>query len=72
MAVYVSRKKKVDELADIDLCLLFSRMVKARISIDFRFYKEMQDLDQFIQIWAEGDVLCSVEQNQLVFSPLLM
>lgn len=72
MAVYVSRKRKVDDSVDVDVTLLFTRMVKARIRIDFNYYREMKDVDQFCVIWAHGDVLCSVEGEQLVFSEDLM
>lgn len=72
MAVYVSRKKKVDDSAGIDVKLLFTRMVKARMMIDFNYYKEMKDVDQFSVIWAHGDVLCSVKENQFIFSEELM
>lgn len=34
VAVYVSRKKKVEDSGDSDIVLLFSRMVKAQIQID--------------------------------------
>ena len=47
MAVYVSRKRKVEDSVDSDIVLLLSRMIKARILIDFNCYREMQDLDHF-------------------------
>ena len=68
MAIYVCRKRKIDDSVDIDVVLLFKRMVKARIMIDFNFYKAMKDFDQFSMIWTYGDVLCSVIEDQLVFS----
>ncbi len=72
MAIYVSRKRKVDDLVDIDIKLLFTRMGKARIMTDFNYYKEMKDVDHFSIIWAHGDVLCSVKENHLIFSVALM
>ena len=72
MAVYVSRKRKVDDSVDVNVNLLFARMVKARIRIDFNYYAEMKDVDEFRVIWAHGDVLCSVEGDQLLFSQELM
>lgn len=72
MAIYVSRKRKIDDLIDIDVKLLFTRMVKARMKIDFNYYKEMKDVNQFSLTWSYGDVLCSVTENQLIFSVELM
>lgn len=67
-AIYVSRRRKTDDSVDIDVTLLFTRIMKARIMIDFNYYKEMKDVDQFSIIWAHGDVLCSVKEKQLIFS----
>ena len=53
MAVYVRRKRKVEDGVDTDVVLLFSRLVKARVMTDFKYYKEMQDLDQFKLIWTD-------------------
>lgn len=72
MAVYVSRKRKVEDGVDADVVLLFSRMVKARIMIDFKYYKEMQDLDQFKLTWTHGLILCGVKEHQLTFSDQLI
>ena len=58
MAVYVSRKRKVVDGVDADVALLFSRMVKARIMIAFKYYKEML-------------ILCGVKEHQLTFSDQL-
>ena len=69
----LARKRKNDESVDIDINLLFKRMVKARVIIDFKIYKVMKDLDQFSLVWAYDDLLCSVvEQDQLIFSLEMM
>lgn len=47
MAVYVSRKRKVDECVDMDVKLLLVRMIKARLVLDFSFYRANQDLEGF-------------------------
>lgn len=68
MAVYVSRRRKIDHSVDINLTLLFKRMVKARIMIDLNYYREMKDVGEFSLMWVHGDVLCSVKESQLLFS----
>ena len=35
---------------------------------DFKYYKEMQDLDQFKLIWTDGLILCGVHEHHLTFS----
>lgn len=68
MAVHVSRKRKEEDMVDVDVSLLFCRMVKARVHIDFKYYSQMQDMDQFIKTWTHSNALCSITDNTLVFS----
>ncbi len=72
MAVYVSRKRKVEDSVDSDVVLLLSRMIKARILIDFNYYREMRDLERFKWTWTFGGVLCSVQEEDLLFSDQLI
>ncbi|KAI3355002.1 hypothetical protein L3Q82_004803 [Scortum barcoo] len=41
MAVYMSRKRKVEDGVDSDIVLLLSKMIKARVLIDFNYYREI-------------------------------
>ena len=70
--MYVSRKRKIEDSVNTDVVLLFSRMVKARIIVDFKYHKEMQDLDLFRLIWTHGLILCGVHEHQLAFSDQLI
>ena len=76
MAVYVSKKRKVDHLVGINLTLLFKRMGNARIMINFNYwrkkYRKMKDVGDFSLILAHGDVLCSAKESQLFFSEELL
>lgn len=38
MAIYISRRNKVDWSLDCDASILFVRMMKARLKVDFDFY----------------------------------
>ena len=60
MAMYVCRKRKVEDSVDSDIVLLPSRMIKVRILIDFNFY-----LERFTMTRTHGGVLCSVQENGL-------
>ena len=58
MAVYVSRKRNEEDMVDIDVVLLFSRMVKASVQIHFKYYSQMQGMDQFTKTWIHSNTLC--------------
>ncbi len=44
LAIYISRKKKVEQNLEQNVVTLFLNMVQARILIDFKYYKHMDDL----------------------------
>lgn len=72
MAVYVSRKRKVEDSLDCDIVLLLSRMIKARITIGFNYYSKMEDLESFLLTWTLDRVLCAVREHNLIFSNQLL
>lgn len=72
LAVYISRKKKVEDGVDTDVVALLSKLIRARILIDLIFYKQMKDLENFMSIWTFGGVLCSVQGSDLVFAEQLV
>ncbi len=47
MAVYLSRKRKVEDGVDSDVVLLLNKMIKAGVIIDFNYYEQMKDLEGF-------------------------
>ncbi len=67
LAIYVSRKKKVEHNLEQNLVTLFLNMVQTRILIDFKYYKHMDDLVSFEEIWCYNEALCSVVEGDLVF-----
>lgn len=70
LAIYVSRKKKMEQNLEPNVVTLFLNMVQARILIDFRYYKHMDDLAAFEEIWCYNEALCSVFEGDLVFTRL--
>ncbi|KAK0155410.1 Transposon TX1 uncharacterized protein [Merluccius polli] len=42
--------------------------IRARLWLDFRFYKHIGDLDAFKQRWCFNDIVCSVVNEELVFA----
>ncbi len=71
MAIYISRRNKVDGSLDCDASTLFVRMIKARLKVDFDFYKSTNNVEEFILIWCYKDVLCSIVDNMLCFGVVL-
>ena len=71
MAVYGTRKNKIERNMSYNLLAAFFNSVKSRILIDFRYFKAMEDLLSFDLIWCYGGALCEVVENNLVFAPFL-
>lgn len=71
MAIYISRKRKVEEGLSINVVSLFVNLVKSRLLLEFNFYKSVSDLDTFCQTWSYG-IICSVVEGELIFGRMLM
>lgn len=50
MAMYLSRRNKIEESLDFDINTVFVRMVKARLKVDFDFYSTTNNVEEFINI----------------------
>ena len=72
MSVYLSRRNKVEESSDHDAVWLLIKMMKARLKVDFEYYKEMNDLSEFIRVWCYKGVLCSVSEEVLIYGDELI
>ena len=51
---------------------MFKSLVKARAFIDFKFHKLMNSLELFVHQWCVSDAICSVVDDELIFSDVLM
>ena len=71
MAVYVSRKRRVEGGETICPVLVCVEMIRARIRLDFSFYRISGDLDSFRNLWCYRGVLCKVEVDDLLFGDVL-
>ncbi len=63
MAVYMSRRNKVEGSTDDNAVFVFVKMLKACLKIDLNYYRLMNDLEKFSNIWCYKEVLCSVVEN---------
>ena len=71
MAVYLSRRNRIEKAVDDDAVLLFVKMLKARLKIDFNYYRMMKDLERFSTVRCYKHVLCRVEDDELFFGSVL-
>ncbi len=68
MAIYVSRRNKLEEKPCQNIIEIFLILVKSRVLIDYKFYKDMNDLFTFEKIWCCNGVLCMISENDLTFA----
>ncbi len=68
LAVYMSRKKKIEHNLEQNIIAVFSNMVQTRILTDFNYYKHMDDLDTFENIWCCNGALCCLLEADVVFT----
>ncbi len=71
MAIYVSRRNKVENISGQDVLMVFANLIKSRVIIDFNFFKAMNDLSSFETKWCSRNVLCSVCEGMLFFASFL-
>lgn len=71
MAIYVTRRNRVEEIPGTELSDVFPSLVKSRVLVDFRFFKLMNDLETFEARWCYKNALCSVLNEELHFSYFL-
>lgn len=72
LAIYVSRKKKVEQDVSQNLVVLFANLVKSRVLVDFYYYKSIEDYATFECIWCCNEALCTVFEGELSFSHILL
>ena len=61
MAVYISRRNKMEGKEGHNAHTVFLCNTRARVVLEFQFYKTIGDVDAFKQRWCYGGFICSVE-----------
>lgn len=72
MAIYNTRKHKIEWTKSYNLEAVFFNSVKSRILIDFWYYNAMNDLVSFYLIWCYKGALCEIIDDNLHFASLLI
>uniref|UniRef100_A0A0E9UYQ4 Uncharacterized protein n=1 Tax=Anguilla anguilla TaxID=7936 RepID=A0A0E9UYQ4_ANGAN len=68
MAIYLSRKTMVERGDAQDTVAVVRGMIKARVMVEFRYYKAMRTLEVFKSVWGYRGAVCSVEEGELLFA----
>nr|BAC82605.1 pol-like protein [Tetraodon nigroviridis] len=71
LAIYVTRRNKVEGRAGQDAASVWRCSVRCRLRLEFGFYKMTDDQQTFIDTWCFGQILCSVDNNILHLSKIL-
>ncbi len=72
LAIYVTRRNKVEQRGQQDVIPVLKKMIKSRLVMEFNFYNLMSTLNILETEWCCDDVLCSLINNELVISEVLM
>lgn len=72
MAVYITRKRKVEEDLHIEPVPVCTGLIKSRLLIDFNFYRTTGDLDSFKDLWCWQNALCSIEAGEMFYANYLL
>lgn len=68
MAIYLSRKNKIEDKDGTDAIVLWRRNVRFRLQLEFSFFKTMNDFKSFTTIWCYKNVICTILNDDLYFS----
>ena len=71
MAIYISRKNRVENRDGQEARAVWVVNLRARLRLEFSFYKLVSDLESFKRIWCFNDILCTVTNNELSFPHFL-
>ncbi|XP_015258051.1 PREDICTED: uncharacterized protein LOC107103050 [Cyprinodon variegatus] len=73
MAIYLTRRDKLQEGPQLDAVALWKCNIKARLRLEFCFHRATGDLKGFIQLWGFNNVLCTIsEPGELKYNKLLL
>ena len=68
MSIWLSRRNKIQGAGSVEAELMTKGLVAARIRIEFSYHKMISRLEEFVDMWGQDYVLCSVEQELLVLT----
>ncbi len=66
LAIWKTRKNKGLQLATVDPEMMFQCLVKGRLKIEFAYYRLINNVVFFCDVWGVNEVLCIIHDDQLV------
>lgn len=71
-AIYVTRRNRIENRPNQDAVILFKAFLRARVSVEFKYYQLMNDLESFELQWCFNNIICVVIDGELIFDMLLI
>ncbi|KAL7890945.1 hypothetical protein AOLI_G00004210 [Acnodon oligacanthus] len=65
LAIWLTRRNKLRRQGLIDPDVMLKSFIRARVKVDFAYYKAMNDLVTFEKMWCVGEALCCVEDGAI-------
>ncbi|KAL7838647.1 hypothetical protein AOLI_G00270510 [Acnodon oligacanthus] len=65
LAIWLTRRNKLRRQGLIDPDVMLKSFIRARVKVDFAYYKEINDLVTFEKMWCVGEALCCVEDGAI-------
>lgn len=65
LATWLTRKHKIRNDGTLNPDIMLKILVKTRLKIEFAYATMTQKLQDFHEVWGQGEILCSVDNNLL-------
>ena len=63
-----SGKNQTEGAGNTNPMQVLKGLVAARLRVEFAYYKLVDNLETFVSLWAQEEVLCSVQDGELCLS----
>lgn len=63
MAIWLTRKRKMQFNSDTDPLNMFRALVKSRLVMEYKYYELVNDTDSFFYVWGVGNILCKPNEE---------
>ncbi|KAL7838607.1 hypothetical protein AOLI_G00270110 [Acnodon oligacanthus] len=65
LAIWLTRRNKLRRQGLTDPDVMLKSFIRARVKVDFAYYKAMNDLVTYEKMWCVGEALCCVEDGAI-------
>ena len=71
MAIYLTRRNRIENREGQNVKAMWQAKLRARLRLEFNFYKQTGDLEGFKEKWCFNEILCCVYEEDLRFALFL-